>query len=146
MRNFAFLFVALSALACSKDKAAPQASTALGEPIGANVPATPKMPALSIAFAVTKGHDPVPMLGPLVSAVSQSVMACPAFVEEAKASSADVTAVDFAIEAGKVKPVPRPASEASKGRECLASAMNGKELGATTTPKIDGRAEIKLTP
>jgi hypothetical protein len=144
MRFFAFLLVA--AAACSKDKAAPQATTALGEPIGAQVPATAKMPALAIAFAVTKGHDPVPMLGALVSAVSQSVMACPAFVEEAKASSADITAVDFAIEQGKVKPVPRPASEATKGRECLAAALTGKELGAATTPKIDGRAEIKLTP
>jgi hypothetical protein len=144
MRSLAFLL--LAAAACSKDKPAPQGTTALGEPIGAQVPATAKMPSLAIAFAVTKGHDPVPMLGPLVTAVSQSVMACPAFVEEAKASASDVIAVDFAIEQGKVKPVPRPASEATKGRECLASAMTGKELGAAATPKMDGRAEIKLAP
>jgi hypothetical protein len=146
MHRFLTFLLAAGLCACSKGKAQPEATTALGEPVGTNIDANAKMPATSIAFAVTKGQDPVPMLPKIVTAVSQAIMACPAIVDEAKASPADVVPVDFAIEGGKVKPVSRPASEATKGRECLAQAMLGKELGPATTPKLDGRVEIKLTP
>ena len=136
-------------LACSKDKASPSSTSkvgTLGEPIGAELAATPKLPALSIAFAVTKGADPVPMLSSLVTAVTQSIVGCPDFVTEARKSQSDVIAVDFTVEQGKIKPAPRPASEATAGRECLSKALDGKQLAAADSPKLDGRTEIKVTP
>ncbi len=142
------LVLVSGAFACSKDKASSSTSKAgtLGEPIGAEMERSAKLPAMSIAFAVTKGVDPVPMLSKLVTAVSQSIAGCPDFVAEAQKSQSDVIAVDFTVEQGKIKPASRPASEATAGRECLSKALDGKDLAATDTPKLNGRAEIKLTP
>src|SRR5262245_37506945 len=104
----AFALVAFAALAslagCQKDKPSTQA-TQLGEPIGAEVPARGDAPPITLAFAVAKGSDPVPMLAPLVSAVAGAMSGCPTFAKEAERG---VTAIDFTIEGGKMKVPGRP--------------------------------------
>jgi hypothetical protein len=133
--RFALMLVATAALACQKEKAsAPQ----LGEPVGAQVPARPNLPAFSIAFAVTKGSDPVPLLAPLVTAVSNAAAGCPALPKEA---TDNITAVDFTIAHGKMK-VPPPSTA---GGKCLASALDGKDLGAADAAPLDARLELKIT-
>lgn len=147
IRTIASLFLGVLLVACSKDKPSGGNASrmgALGDPIGAEIQASAKAPAMSIALAITKGQDPVPMLPKLVSAVAQSAAQCPAFVAEAKEPATDVVAVDFTVEQGKLKPLPRPASEATAGRTCLGTQLEGKELAAADTPKLEGRAEIKL--
>lgn len=123
--------------ACTKDKpeaAAPQ----LGEPIGAQVPARGETPAMTIAFAVAKGSDPVPLLAPLVSAVAAATSACPAFAKEAERG---VTAIDFTVEGGKMKVPGRPDPA---GAKCLAATLDGKDLGSPSPSALSARIELKV--
>ncbi len=133
----------LVTVACSKDedkKANANTTTAaLGEPIGAEVPASGKMPALSLALAVSKGQDPVPVLPHVVGVVSTAVGGCPDFVAEDK----EVVAVNFTVEHGKMKVAPR---SDSTGIKCLVAALDGKDVGGTNTNVAAARVEIKLPP
>jgi hypothetical protein len=137
----AFSLVACAALVCltgcQKDKPSAQA-TQLGEPIGAQVPARGDAPPITIAFAVAKGSDPVPLLPPLVSAVAGAMSGCPAFPKEAERG---VTAIDFTIEGGKMKVPGRPESP---GAKCLATALDGKDLGAPSATPLGARIELKV--
>jgi hypothetical protein len=125
----------LAAFGCSKSKPPP---AQLGEPVGAQVPARASLPAFSIAFAVTKGKDPIPLLAPLVSAVSSATAGCPTLAADAKD---EITAFDFKIDKGKMQVPPRPTPA---GAKCLSSALDGKDLGAADTT-LDARVELKMT-
>jgi hypothetical protein len=132
--------LALAGAACSKkdgggSTAAAQKGPELGEPVGAQIGAHGKVPAMEIAFALGKGIDPAPLLPKVVSAVSAAIGQCPAFVEEDKDA---ITAIDFTVEAGKLKPVPR--TDRSAGAQCIAGALDGKDIG---TASKDARVEIK---
>lgn len=132
-------------LACAKDKDKDKQPDAvqLGEPIGAEVQAKGSVPALSLAVAVSKGQDPVPLLPQLVSGVSSAVAGCPAFVSESEKDNENVTAFDFTVTGGKMKIAPKP--EASSGVTCVTTALEGKDVGAKDVASLAGRVEIKLS-
>jgi hypothetical protein len=111
-----------------------------GEPIGARVDAAGEVPAFEMAFAVTKGRDPQPLLSPLVSTMTAAVKGCPDFVAEAK--SGDAAGLDFSLEGGAVKLREQEAN--TNGARCLTKAMAGKGLLPANTPPVDVRVEIRL--
>ena len=125
----------LVTVACQKEKSeAPQ----LGEPIGAQVPARGEAPPLSIAFAVARGHDPVPLLAPLVGVVSSAAAGCSTLAKE---TADGPIAVEFQIEQGKMKVPPRPSPP---GASCLTTALDGKALGTPEANPLAARVELKM--
>lgn len=112
----------------------------LGEPIGAELPAKGTTPAMSLAIAVTKGQDPVAVMPKVVGNVSTAVSGCPSFVTEEKEN---IVAINFTIEGGKMKPLPRAANE-SAGVKCVVAALDQKEAGVATLPNMNGRVEVKI--
>jgi hypothetical protein len=126
-------------VACKKpstEESAPSAKD-YGAPIGVKVEGKPTF---EVAFAVTKGRDPEPLLGPLVSALSKAVSSCPTLVEESK--TLGITAVQFALDKGKAKVAPY--KEPTAGTTCLVANLDGKELAKDSFPPLEARAEIRF--
>lgn len=127
-------------VACSKDKPPADQGPQLGEPIGAEIQGRTNMPALSLALAVSQGQDPVPILPKVVTAVANAVKDCPEFSKDD--DKENVTAFAFASGAdGKIKVTPR--SNERPGVKCVATALDGKDIG--TTAALEGRIELKLS-
>jgi hypothetical protein len=144
-RFFLLALVLLLPLAACKDKEIEKKNSTppspdLGEPIGAELPAKGTTPAMSLAIAVTKGQDPVAVMPKVVGNVATAVNGCPSFVTEEKEN---IVAINFTIEGGKMKPLPRAANE-SAGVKCVVAALDQKEAGAATLPNMNGRVEIKV--
>ncbi len=143
---FAALSIASAVVACKKDDATPQdapkapVAADFGEPIGARVEGTGTTPTFEVAFAVTKGRDPGPLLGPLTGALSKAIANCPAFVVES--ANDQVTAVQLSVHKGKAKVAPY--KDPTPGAQCVAGALEGTELAKETFPDLDARAEIRL--
>lgn len=141
--------VAISAIACKKDDPAAQGgaddkktptAADFGEPIGARVEGKGDVPTFEVAFAVTKGRDPAPLLGPLTGALSKAIAECPAFVVESAGEK--VTAVQLSVDKGKAKVAPY--KDPTPGVQCVAGKLEGKELASETFPGLDARAEIRF--
>ena len=137
-----FLVLALcGALACSKDKdKARDTREELGEPIGAQVPASGKLPSLTIALAISKGQDPVPMLSRFVDAITKAAIACPDFTAEVVGKPKEPAGIEFVVEGGKLKLTGK--GDPTPPARCFASALEGKEVGPATMPRLSGRSEI----
>ena len=131
-------FVSLAG-GCSKDGANEKPTAQLGEAIGANIDARGNVPAMSVALALAPGKDPIKYLPKVVSAVSNSVGACPAFIAEEKDG---VTGVPFSVNAGKI--APKPVEYLSDGSKCVFGALKDRDIGDATETGFDGRVEIKL--
>jgi len=140
-RSFLVLALCCSALACSKDKDKPRDTREeLGEPIGAQVPASGKLPSLTIALAVSKGQDPVPMLAPFVDAVTKAAIACPDFTADVVGKPQEPAGIEFVVEGGKLKLTGK--SDPTPPAKCFAAALEGKTVGPATMPRTSGRSEI----
>jgi hypothetical protein len=136
--SFAGFSIVLALGGCDRDKSSELSQ--LGEPIGAQLQADGNVPALSLAFAVSKGQDPVPLLPHIVGAVATAVRRCPAFAVEEKAT---ITTLAFTVENHTMKLGPRP--EAPPGVRCVASALDGKDIASAPARLLNGRIEIMIS-
>jgi hypothetical protein len=110
-----------------------------GEPVGIRVEARGAVPALSVAFAVTKGRDPTPLVGPLATALYGAAVACPVFVSAMTAGKT----VRLELAAEKNALVALGARPDEVGGMCMTAALGGKPVILDKADPLDVAIELK---
>jgi hypothetical protein len=137
----ASLLAASAVTACdAKEKAASKAGRQYGEPIGIRLDAHGAVPALAVAFAVTKGRDPSPIVGSLAGAVYAAAVACPAFVSAV--TTGKTTRLELGAEKNVLEALGARADDV--GGPCMTAALGGKPITMDRPDPMDVAIELRL--
>jgi len=134
------LAVSAGTFACNSTPAPEsKAGRQYGEPVGVRLEAHGAVPALSAAFAVTKGRDPTPLVGPLATALYGAAVGCPGFISAMAAGKT----VRLELAAEKNALVALGARPDEVGGPCMTTALGGKPVTMDTPDPVDVAIELK---
>jgi hypothetical protein len=135
------VLAATSVVGCdSTEKHASKAGRQYGDPIGIRLDAHGSVPALAVAFAVTKGRDPSPIVRSLAGAVYAAAVACPAFLSAVTAGK--TTRLELGAEKNVLEALGARADEV--GGPCMTAALGGKPVTMDRPDPMDVAIELRL--
>ena len=135
------LSIASSSVGACDSKPTPEARAGhqYGDAVGIRLDAHGPVPALAVAFAVTKGRDPSPMVGPLATALYAAALACPAFVSAVSAGK--TTRLELGAEHNALEALGARADEV--GGPCMTAALGGKAVTMDRPEGMDVAIELR---
>ncbi|HXX67514.1 MAG TPA: hypothetical protein VEK07_10050 [Polyangiaceae bacterium] len=128
------------ALGCNRETGGDGAGAAsYGEAVGVELSGRSPGPPLAIAFAVTRGRDPRPMVPSLASALETVALQCPDFdraIARGETARIELRATPSSLRSKELS--------AKRGGACVRSVLEGKTLTLDGTEPVDVVVDVRL--